>query len=198
MISISPPPGLIAIRAFEVSIDEFLGSVASEVLTGRPGCKLMALKEPIVVLPKAEYSPTVKIVHIWEPSCRPGTTVLRANLEDGWSTLTYALAERRAWTYLKVRVGDPWDAWPICELEWFVNGRSKRFVRAMKDDPRWEFFVRGDALSFEETKAYRRRRIRDRFTAEMLWSYVGALGWPSDGLWSATRCSEFKVPPKAG
>jgi hypothetical protein len=124
--------------------------------------------------------------------------MLRASLADGWPTLTHALAQRHAWSYVKIRVGDPWDVWPICELEWFVGGQSRRFVRAMKDDPRWQFWMTGDVLPFENTKAYCHRRIQDRFTPEMLWSYVGALGWPTDGLWSAMRCLLCTVPSKAG
>jgi hypothetical protein len=107
--------------------------------------------------------------------------------------LTHAAAERHAWTYTKLRL-DVTDPWPICELEWIVAGQSRRFLRAMKDDSSWEFFQKGDLLPFEDGEMYRRKRIRDRFTSQMLWSYVSSLGWERapDSLWEATRCSVWQ------
>jgi hypothetical protein len=198
MIRISLPPGLVALHAFEVSLDEVARLLLSEVFANCSEATVATPQESVVALPEAQYNPSVRIVHLWEPTCRQGTTVLRANIEDGWPTLTRAVAQRHAWNYVKVRVGDPWDTWPICEFEWCLHGETQRFVRVMRDDPRWQFWTTGDQLPFEKINSYQRRRIRDRFSSEMLWSYVGALGWPQQGLWTANRCFVVTLPVKAG
>jgi hypothetical protein len=56
----------------------------------------------------------------------------------------------------------------------------------MNDGGRWDFSAEGNPLPFEAMAAYGRRRIRDRFTAEMLYDYLEALGVPfnTDPDWS--------------
>jgi hypothetical protein len=46
----------------------------------------------------------------------------------------------------------------------------------MNDVDGWEFAAEGEVQPYEQTENYRKRRITDRFTAEMLESYCGALG----------------------
>ena len=57
-------------------------------------------------------------------------------------------------------------------LEWSVAARN--------DGGRWTFDRRGPVQPFEETAEYERRRIRDRFTPEMLGRYCRALEVPLD------------------
>jgi hypothetical protein len=58
--------------------------------------------------------------------------------------------------------------------------RQIRSVHAVDDGGRWTFDAAGDPLPFETLDAYARRRIRDRFTAKMLYSYLEALRVPFD------------------
>jgi hypothetical protein len=51
-----------------------------------------------------------------------------------------------------------------------------RSVSAMHDGSRWMFNVEGERQPFEQAEHYTRRRIKDRFTFEMLRDYLGALG----------------------
>lgn len=199
MISIHPPQDLIVLQIFDASAKEVAGVIGSEVLADWPGVTHRDVEDRSVMLPVAEYNPRTTLVHVWEPAGHPGSTVVRASIQDGWPSLRYAAVRRHAWSSVKIRVSGGADAWPICELNYVERGQECRFLRAMKDDPRWQFLERGDPLSFEETTAYLRRRIRDRFTPEMLWSYVALLGWDSspDALWKATQCSVFHVPSKA-
>jgi hypothetical protein len=56
-----------------------------------------------------------------------------------------------------------------------------RAVAAVEDGGRWEWSATGTAQPFEDVAAYRRRRVRDRLTPEMLAGYAEALGLrPSD------------------
>lgn len=50
-----------------------------------------------------------------------------------------------------------------------------RSIAAMNDGGRWVFNVIGEPLPFEDISAYKRRRVRDRFTPGMLRAYVSAL-----------------------
>ena len=60
-------------------------------------------------------------------------------------------------------------------LELF-NPKPVRAIAAVNDGGRWVFDVSGSPLAFEETTAYEARRVRDRFTPEMLDRYLRALG----------------------
>jgi len=51
-----------------------------------------------------------------------------------------------------------------------------RTVYVMQDGKHWEFKQWGTPFSFEEPEQYKMRRIRDRFTFDMLKRYVVALG----------------------
>jgi hypothetical protein len=57
--------------------------------------------------------------------------------------------------------------------EWLNVVRS---VAAVEDDGRWEWSASGTAQPFEDLAAYRRRRVRDRLTPDLLASYCGAFG----------------------
>jgi hypothetical protein len=51
-----------------------------------------------------------------------------------------------------------------------------RSVEAVNDGGRWKFYAIGTEQVFEEPEAYEARRVRDRFTSEMLERYCRALG----------------------
>jgi hypothetical protein len=54
----------------------------------------------------------------------------------------------------------------------------RRTIYAMDDGGRWEFGESGERFDFEDVDAYRRRRVRDRFTPELLERYLTELGVP--------------------
>lgn len=113
--------------------------------------------------------------YFWAPSSKPNGTALVANC-----SLAYNLAVRCSHRVIEIRVSPSLDEWPICELALYEHGELRRFVRAFRDDPSWEFYQRGEPLDFEDLEAYTRQRIRDRFTPEMLRSYCASLGWDID------------------
>jgi len=57
--------------------------------------------------------------------------------------------------------------------EWL---NQERAIVAMNDGGRWMFAAEGKMQSFEEPEKYKARKIRDRFTDEMLERYCFALG----------------------
>jgi hypothetical protein len=56
----------------------------------------------------------------------------------------------------------------------FLN--YQRSICALHDGDRWDFSAGGTPFPFEETERYRARRIRDRFTFDMLERYLRQLG----------------------
>ena len=59
------------------------------------------------------------------------------------------------------------------ETEWLNHVRS---VAVAFDGNRWQFVQAGTEQPFEETDTYKVRRVRDRFTSEMLERYCKAIG----------------------
>lgn len=53
---------------------------------------------------------------------------------------------------------------------------ATRVLTAANDGGRWVFINAGEPLPFEQTESYRAKRIKDRFTVEMLESYCKELG----------------------
>jgi hypothetical protein len=51
-----------------------------------------------------------------------------------------------------------------------------RYVGVTKDVGGWEFEAKGEVQPYEQTESYRKRKLVDRFTVEMLESYCAALG----------------------
>jgi hypothetical protein len=81
------------------------------------------------------------------------------------------------------------DAVPVCG--WALDGIPRLRLEGIGPEPfdviravqvpeqnvgRWSFAEGGIPLDFEDTEAYRRRRVRDRSTLEMLVSYCHELG----------------------
>ena len=62
-------------------------------------------------------------------------------------------------------------------------GRESRSIAVIQDGSHWEFDAHGPMQDFEEPEAYSARRVRDRFTPDMLLRYCAALGlrpWDDD------------------
>jgi hypothetical protein len=53
-----------------------------------------------------------------------------------------------------------------------------RSISACNDGGRWTFDANGTPQPFEDLEAYKKRRIKDRFTPKMLGSYLASLGLP--------------------
>lgn len=74
-----------------------------------------------------------------------------------------------------------------------TNG-YRRSIAAVNDGGRWVFEQSGTPFSFEEIERYSDRRKRDRFTPDMLWSYLNCLGIPcltDDTLQPMGTCKGF-------
>lgn len=126
---------------------------------------------------------------IFAPRTSERSSVLVANLQDGWRTLVHVLCGRLNCDCLKIQTSTPDDQYPINSITVYEDGRETRIVRAMLDGDRWEFLQRGERKAFESEANYRRRRIRDRLDRATLVNYLAALGLDiaDDRFWASDR-----------
>jgi hypothetical protein len=146
-------------------------AVADAQLWFKPSEKTQAAFEIPSMRPYA-YQPNWSYGYFWSPLCKPECTVLVAN-----ACIAYNLAHRFGHRVIEIRVSPAIDEWPICEFQFSEGGAERRFIRAFRDDTRWEFHEKGEPFSFENLTQYGKRRIRDRLTPEMVREYCLALGW---------------------
>jgi len=77
----------------------------------------------------------------------------------------------------KSRQGTPGSVQFYTEGDWgFGDVAQKRSISATNQCEYWAWDLNGPTLPFEETERYQARRIRDRFTVDMLDRYCLALG----------------------
>ncbi len=115
---------------------------------------------------------------LWTPACAPHLTAFMPHFKSGDYFVTAYASSALNLAWAAVRSSSPKVEWPINEFQCHEGGREKRFVRAFRDAPRWDFFERGPALAFEHRETYAKRFIRDRLTREMALSCMEAWGAP--------------------
>ena len=114
---------------------------------------------------------------LWEPKNATGRSAFMATFSDGWATLIHNMGTTYKHDCLKIRISSVTAIYPICELFYYEGGEEKRLIRSMKDEPRWEFYQKGAPLQFEKLDYYKKRRIKDRFSEELLLEYLLMMGW---------------------
>ena len=108
------------------------------------------------------------------------SSALVVNLEDGYRSLAIGLATRLKCLQIQL-LSTAIDAYyPRHSFEMWQDGESRRIVRSLKDDNKWEFFERGDPQSFERIELYKEKLIKSRVTRPLLTEYARTLGWSFD------------------
>lgn len=115
-------------------------------------------------------------VVLYAPKSDVGSTVVIANLQDGWSSLSHVLAKRLGAKQVQVTATSQGAEYPAVFFHAWLDGAERR-VMCMRDSHAWVFHAQGAALPFEEVVTYAARRTSNRLTREMVLRYVEALGW---------------------
>lgn len=123
---------------FKLSLEELRKKI-NLVLSSSPPMHFDIETVEKVEIPVLEYKPERRLFLLWEPRCNNGSTVFSPNIEDGWHTLVNILSTKHLCDSYSVRLSPEYDDYPICELSTHENGTQRRFIRAMKDDPKWQF-----------------------------------------------------------
>ena len=76
----------------------------------------------------------------------------------------------------------------------------RRTICSANDGGRWIFEQSGEPFPFEQTESFSERRKRDRFTSEMLITYLGELGIPKpeDAPFQRNGCASGYLFSRAG
>lgn len=138
----------------------------------------------------SEAPPTRVIV--FEPSSAPGTSVMLTNQSDGWMTLCNVLSMQLPGEHVQFRSAVNTE-FPVNDFELFSDAETLRYVRAFRDDPKWEFYAMGERQWFEDETHYRKPRIADRLTRSILVEYLRKLGWDveTSTFWSTQRSALY-------
>ena len=149
-----------------------------------------------------DYGALVTKMVLWTPQEKQ--TVMYGNQGDGFDTLCYVLNLRYGYDVTKIcltlnpenKIDDE-----IYDMRFFYHlgrDRSERLARVMQD-PRWDFYEKGEPFPFEQTEKYKERIKKKRLTNDMILDYAEAMGydvrnpdfWKSD---SATYLEWSKIP----
>ena len=95
----------------------------------------------------------------------------------------------------KISTSLPGPEYPMNQLMAYSEGGCTRVVYAMRDEPNWAFFSEGALLAVERPEHYKRRRIRDRLTREILVDYLRDLDIDiaDDDFWHATGPAVYVI-----
>lgn len=124
-------------------------------------------------------NPESKIVHLFECENSEKFTILESNLRDGYCSLTHMLSRSLPDVqFLSVR-SSPVDKsdFPLEEFIMFKNGNSSysRLILAALTATSWRFENIGKIQAFEEKENYKKRAIKQRFSRELMLTYLNRL-----------------------
>jgi len=160
-----------SLTCFKIPVGELRKKIEL-VLSSSPPMYFVTQIVKKIELPTLEYNPEMHSFLIWEPLNSPETSVFAPNIQDGWHTLVNILSTKHLCDSYSIRLSLQDDEYPICELSTYEEGIRRRYIRVMKDDPKWEFFEVGEPYPFEELKNYSKRLKKHRFTKDMLYRYI--------------------------
>lgn len=115
---------------------------------------------------------------LWSPACDAGLTAFMPATNAGSYFILQYATKQFHWPAVSARSTAHNVDWPINEFVAYEAPDARRIVRAMKDSPRWDFFVDGEPLPFEEHDQYTARFIRDRFQRDGVLRYLERWGAP--------------------
>lgn len=168
--------------AVQAAVLEVLAGVS--VLSFRENVRAMGLEDIYTDEPPAGARHPSSVM-LFAPRTSPGCTVLFANAQDGWMTLTVSTSKKLAGPFYSLDLGSDRVEWPMYRLAVRENGEDIRCMHVMKDSDRWVFYQKGDPIPEEDVTMYQKRRVRDRMTREYLVGVAERLGFPvaDDSFW---------------
>jgi len=130
---------------------------------------------------------------LWSPSAAPELTAFMPAVRSGDYFVTKYAHENFGLSVATGRSSVSSAEWPIAEFVSYPSHKRRRIVRAMRDDPHWEFFADGDVLPFEDTAKYSRRLIKDRFVRDDVIRYLECWGAPvrDPKFWESDEAMTF-------
>ena len=126
---------------------------------------------------------------LWVPVIQKKSTIFIVNYQDGWEHFIRKYSEYYKRTCLHIAFSNHYSEYPAFFFHYYEEGAERRFIQALKDHPRWVFYQEGEPLDFEDVSLYKKRRIRDRLTREIIIEYAKHLGWDieDENFWRSDK-----------
>lgn len=112
---------------------------------------------------------------IFSPKSLPSHCVFVSNYGDGWYTLINCICSDLGAKCISVSSTQDEVEFPINSLRVYEKTQVVRYVRAMLDGDRWDFFEKGTVQPFEVDAHYKKRRIKDRLSRTIIIDYLKKL-----------------------
>jgi len=117
-----------------------------------------------------------KLALAFAPETSPMHCVFVSRSSDGWHTLVNRLNSELKTRCISVGTTSDSADYPANSIRVYESGHDVRLVRAMLDGDRWDFFEKGIIQPFENPGNYKKRKIRDRLSREIVLEYLENIG----------------------
>ena len=123
---------------------------------------------------------------LYAPKSNPHTTIMYANIIDGYDKLINFVAKKCEMDYYKISIYDGTSQMMEAYHFHFYSSTKCRHILCYKD-PQWVFYEEGNPLDFENVELYKLRLKKKRLNKEIILQYLNCLGWNmlNENFWCA-------------
>ena len=130
------------------------------------------------------YNAPVVEFGIFSPCTNPQTSVLIANIMDGYVNLIKHISKQYNLDFYHVVISE--SSAQILEsyqFHYYSNSQCRHIL--CYQDPQWVFYETGDVLPFENPNHYKQRIKKNRLNKGIIIGYLSSLGWniEDDNFW---------------
>jgi hypothetical protein len=114
---------------------------------------------------------------IWHPLNQKNDCIAIVNsFQDGCAGFVQGFCEKNNLEYIYISFSSDHFYYSDFAKFQYYNSGKERTVYAISDEGKWEFFQKGEILSFENEAYYKRRSISNRLNEEILLEYLQKMG----------------------
>lgn len=123
---------------------------------------------------------------LYASKSNPHTTILYANIIDGYDKLINFVAKKCEMDYYKISIYDGTSQMMEAYHFHYYSSTKCRHILCYKD-PQWVFYEEGKPLEFEDVELYKLRLKKKRLNKEIILQYLNCLGWNmlNENFWCA-------------
>lgn len=128
-------------------------------------------------------APKVQFI-LFAPKCNPHTTIMYANIIDGYVNLIKYASEKCGMEYYNILISDGKSQMMEAYHFHYYSPSQVRHVLCYKD-PQWVFYEEGEPLGVEQVENYKSRLKKKRLNKDIILQYLNHLGWDimDENLW---------------
>ena len=126
------------------------------------------------------YNPNPKRATFYSVS--ENVTIMFPNLQDGWITRFYSIADKLKAKACYMKIMD-YRKFPDDSSNYLIHieNSQKRIVYTLKEN-KWVFFEQGCPLPFENTAYYAAKQKKERLSKKIMLEYSESLGVAKNGI----------------